>query len=90
MPKTKDIHALRKVAGERYAAAAAALKEALVELAAIEGATPGVSGDDVPRYGFAAHQPDALPELRHREFLPHPPQGIREAVSLRRAALLAE
>lgn len=81
-PDLLDPHAQ---AGARYAAAAAELRDSLVELAAVEHLLPP-SGDQT----FEAWQPDALPELRHRIFLARPPQGIRAGVLARVAELQAE
>lgn len=65
-------------AGERYAAACAELRSAMIELAALDGLMPPSAGNT-----FAAWQPNALAELRHRGFAPHPPQNIRSAVAVR-------
>lgn len=72
-------------AGARYAASVAELSASLIELAALERILPP---DGLQT--FEAWQPDDLSTLRHRGFLPNPPQDIRAAVALRAAELQAE
>ena len=72
-------------AGARYVAAVAELTASLVDLAALERLLPPDS-----LQSFEAWQPDSLSDLRHRGFLPNPPQDIRAAVALRAAELQAE
>lgn len=74
---------LHQEAGRRYAAACTELRAAMVDLAAIESALP-----PHPLQTFEATVPDALPDLKHREFVPSPPQGIRAAVAGRRLQLV--
>lgn len=85
--RTPDPELLRKreKAGERYAAAVQELISCLVDLAAVEGA---IGAESVPEhersfYTFAAHQPDTLPDLRHRAFVPQLPKSIRALVEAR-------
>lgn len=80
--------AQRQAAGKRYAAAVSDLHAALVELAALDALAPsGTPADSLN--SFAASQPESLPELRHREFVPSVPTKIRAAVTARRAELRA-
>jgi hypothetical protein len=81
---TKPTLKTRQAAGERYAAAVAELHAALAELAVMDSL---VGGDDITKLTFGAWQPEALPDLRHREFVPTVPK-IRELVAERRAELL--
>lgn len=82
MPKP-DLSKARAAAGARYAKACAELQESMIDLAAIDG----LAADGDSR--FAASCPDVLGDLRHREFQPHPPQGLRAAVVERRERLTA-
>lgn len=94
MAQTTDYTARRAEAGARYAAACTELREAMVDLAATDSlqqpSGPVVTGDEGRPYTFAAaNLPDALPDLRHREFQPNPPKGLRDARAARKAELLA-
>lgn len=92
MPTT-DFTESRAAAGARYAAACAELQDAMIDLAALDGlAQPaGVSSEEERRrYTFAAaNLTDSLGDLRHREFLPTPPQGLRAARAARKEQLQA-
>lgn len=72
-------------AGARYAAAVAEVHASLIELAAAERLMPSA-----PEQSFEAWQPDAIADLRHRQFVPSPPHSIRAAVDARRITLAAE
>ena len=92
MPTT-DFTETRAVAGARYAAACAELQEAMIDLAALDSlAQPlGPCSDAEKRpYTFAAaNLADGLADLRHREFQPNPPKGLRAARAARKEQLQA-
>lgn len=92
MPTT-DFTEARAAAGARYAAACAELREAMIDLAALDGLaqpTGPCSAEERGLYTFAASNlTDGLGDLRHREFLPNPPQGLRAARAARKEQLLA-
>jgi hypothetical protein len=80
-----SLDAMRQDAGRRYAAAVAELLEAYADLATVEGDLADPDG----RRTFGAHLalPDALPALRHREFVPALPKDLAETIAARRAQL---
>lgn len=88
MPKP-DLSKARAAAGTRYAKACAELQESMIDLAAIDGLGGGREGPQI--CGCSPVLIGPLRQLgdlrRHREFQPHPPQGIRAAVEARRAAM---
>tara|TARA_R110002167_G_scaffold27139_11_gene92628 strand:+ start:2782 stop:3165 length:384 start_codon:yes stop_codon:yes gene_type:complete len=92
MPTT-DFTETRAAAGARYAAACAELQEAMIDLAALDGlAQPAgpCSAEERGLYTFAAtNLADGLGDLRHREFLPNPPRGLRAARTARKEQLQA-
>jgi hypothetical protein len=77
-----DLAARHAGAGERYSAAVGEMIDALVDLAAIEGALPAD-----PLHTFAADVRDEWPELRHRRFVPTLPKSVRALVVQRRGDL---
>lgn len=70
----------RKAAGAAYAASVSALEAAIIELAALDG----LGATDNGLATFQCNPPDALPELRHREFLPRAPSRLQAKVRRRR------
>lgn len=93
MPAT-DYTETRAAAGARYAAACLELEQAMTDLAALDSlaqpAGPAVTGDEARAFTFAAaNLVDALPDLRHREFQPNPPKGLRAARDARKEQLQA-
>lgn len=90
MPAT-DYTETRAAAGARYAAACAELEDAMIDLAALDSLTqPTAACSDEERrpYTFAAaNLADDLPVLRHREFQPNPPKGLRAARASRIAQI---
>ncbi|MBX9574549.1 MAG: hypothetical protein K2X07_02805 [Caulobacteraceae bacterium] len=79
----------RQEAGRRYALAVAELEASLVELGALDGITAARPADHVLAT-FGANPPDALPELRHREFCASAPGKLAAKVLRRRDEILNE
>jgi hypothetical protein len=92
MPTT-NFTETRAVAGARYAAACAELQDAMIDLAALDNLAQPVaacSAEERGLYTFAAaNLTDGLGDLRHREFLPNPPKGLRAARAARKEQLQA-
>lgn len=92
MPTT-NLNETRAAAGARYAAACAELQDAMIDLAALDNlAQPvaAVSDDERRPFTFAAaNLADGLPDLRHREFQPNPPKGLRAARDARKKQIQA-
>lgn len=90
---TTNLNETRAAAGARYAAACAELQDAMIDLAALDSLAQPVAAcrDDERRpYTFAAaNLADDLPVLRHREFQPNPPKGLRAARAARKEQLQA-
>jgi hypothetical protein len=90
---TTDFTETRAAAGARYAAACLELEEAMIDLAALDGLAQPVgpcSAEERGLYTFAAaNLADGLGDLRHREFLPNPPKGLRAARAARKEQLQA-
>jgi hypothetical protein len=81
-----DLLAKREAAGARYAAAVAEFREALVDLAALDGALKGKTVDDIRSFG---NFPDVL-SLRHPVYAADESGHLQSEATERRNRYLSE